>query len=88
MWAPPAALRPRVVGVRVLTEGTDGVVRTVSHDNKATKGRLARALLLQPARSAAEVAERAAGLGRGAELVATPTGPRVDVLVHAADLRP
>lgn len=43
-WRPPASLAPRVATVRVLHE-SDGRLQVVSHFNKATKGRLVRALL-------------------------------------------
>ena len=43
-WRPPAELAPRVATVRVLHEA-DGVRKVVSHFNKATKGRIVRALL-------------------------------------------
>jgi len=43
-WRPPPTLAPRVATVRVLHE-TDGTRQVVSHFNKATKGRLVRAVL-------------------------------------------
>ena len=43
-WRPPAALASRVATVRVLHEH-GGTRKVVSHFNKATKGRLVRALL-------------------------------------------
>ena len=43
-WRPAPDLAPRVVTVRVLHE-VDGRRQVVSHFNKATKGRLVRALL-------------------------------------------
>lgn len=43
-WRPPADLAPRVATVRVLHE-VDGRRHVVSHFNKATKGRIVRALL-------------------------------------------
>jgi uncharacterized protein len=43
-WRPPAELAPRVATVRVLHE-VAGRRQVVSHFNKATKGRLVRALL-------------------------------------------
>jgi uncharacterized protein len=43
-WRPPAPLASRVATVRVLHE-VDGRRQVVSHFNKATKGRLVRALL-------------------------------------------
>jgi cytoplasmic iron level regulating protein YaaA (DUF328/UPF0246 family) len=53
MWAPDAATARHTVGVRVLHERTVGGIRkrsVVSHFNKATKGRLVRALLTAGAR--------------------------------------
>ena len=50
-WRPAADLAPRVVTVRVLHE-VDGRRQVVSHFNKATKGRLVRALLEDGARPA------------------------------------
>lgn len=43
-WKPAADLAPRVATVRVLHE-VNGVRKVVSHFNKATKGRIVRALL-------------------------------------------
>ena len=43
-WRPSPAMAPRVVTLRVLHE-RDGTRKVVSHFNKATKGRLVRALL-------------------------------------------
>jgi cytoplasmic iron level regulating protein YaaA (DUF328/UPF0246 family) len=43
-WRPPAGLAPRVATVRVLHE-SNGKRQVVSHFNKATKGRLVRAVL-------------------------------------------
>jgi cytoplasmic iron level regulating protein YaaA (DUF328/UPF0246 family) len=43
-WRPPADLARRVATVRVLHE-QDGIRKVVSHFNKATKGRVVRALL-------------------------------------------
>ena len=43
-WRPPVDLAPRVATVRVLHE-VDGHRQVVSHFNKATKGRIVRALL-------------------------------------------
>jgi cytoplasmic iron level regulating protein YaaA (DUF328/UPF0246 family) len=54
-WRPPPSLGPRVVTVRVLHE-TGGRRQVVSHFNKATKGRIVRALLesgVKPRRPAA-----------------------------------
>jgi cytoplasmic iron level regulating protein YaaA (DUF328/UPF0246 family) len=63
-WRPSATLAPRVVSVRVLQE-ENGVRRVVSHFNKASKGRLVRALLEdgRDARTGAELAELLTDLG-------------------------
>jgi uncharacterized protein len=69
----------RTVAVRVLQD-VDGRRKVVSHANKATKGRIVRALAEDGAtpRSAEELAEHLAGLGWHAET----HGPgRVDVVV-------
>ena len=47
MWAPRAELAERTVVARVLQERSDGSRAVVSHHNKATKGRLVRALASQ-----------------------------------------
>jgi len=72
------------VEVRVLRE-TDGVRAVVSHDNKHTKGLLARELCERGARTVADVAAAAAPV---ADLVEV-TGRRVDlVLFGLATARP
>ncbi|AEV83771.1 hypothetical protein ACWT_2670 [Actinoplanes sp. SE50] len=51
MWSPPAATASRVAALRVLHERVVGGVAkrsVVSHFNKATKGRLVRALATEP----------------------------------------
>jgi cytoplasmic iron level regulating protein YaaA (DUF328/UPF0246 family) len=68
---------PGAVEVRVLREA-GGKRTVVSHDNKWTKGRLARALCLHGARSIAEVAE----LGRAVSDAVEVDGRRVDLLLH------
>ena len=75
---PYAALArvPDAVQVRVLRE-SDGVRTVVSHDNKYTKGRLARELCERGARTVADVA--AAG-GQVADLVEVE-GRRVDLVL-------
>ena len=82
-WRPGADLAPKVVTVRVLHE-VDGVSKVVSHFNKATKGRLVRALLedgTAPS-SPARFADHLAALGWKAELgAATKAGTRLDVVV-------
>jgi cytoplasmic iron level regulating protein YaaA (DUF328/UPF0246 family) len=76
---PYAALArvPQAVQVRVLRE-TEGVRAVVSHDNKWTKGRLARALCEQGARTVADVAAAGAAV---ADLVEVD-GRRVDLVLH------
>lgn len=49
MWTPDADLASRTVVARVMQERPDGSRAVVSHHNKATKGRLVRALALQSA---------------------------------------
>jgi cytoplasmic iron level regulating protein YaaA (DUF328/UPF0246 family) len=68
---------PGAVEVRVLREA-GGKRTVVSHDNKWTKGRLARQLCLHGARSVAEVAE----LGRAVSDAVEVDGHRVDLLLH------
>jgi cytoplasmic iron level regulating protein YaaA (DUF328/UPF0246 family) len=68
---------PGAVEVRVLREA-GGKRTVVSHDNKWTKGRLARELCLHGARSIAEVAE----LGRAVSDAVEVDGRRVDLLLH------
>lgn len=82
-WRPPAALAPRVTTVRVLQE-SDGVRSVVSHFNKATKGRLVRALLEDGAdpRSPAALADLLRDLGWKVEEGPTDaSGTRLDVVV-------
>jgi uncharacterized protein len=76
---PYAALArvPGAVQVRVLRE-TDGRRVVVSHDNKYTKGLLARALCLHGARSLSDVAEAARSVADVVEV----DGRRVDVILH------
>jgi isopentenyl diphosphate isomerase/L-lactate dehydrogenase-like FMN-dependent dehydrogenase len=68
---------PHAVQVRVLRE-TVGRRSVVSHDNKWTKGRLARALCEQGARSTSDVAE----IGRTVADDVEVAGRRVDLLLH------
>jgi len=68
---------PAAVQVRVLRQ-VDGRRTTVSHDNKWTKGRLARALCEHGARSVGGVAEVARDLCDSVEV----DGRRVDLLLH------
>lgn len=83
---PYAALAqvPDAVQVRVLRE-TGGLRTVVSHDNKYTKGLLARALCETGARSVADVAE----VGTSVADVVEVEGRRVDLVLHGlATARP
>ena len=75
---PYAALArvPQAVQVRVLRE-RDGVRTVVSHDNKHTKGLLARALCESGARSVADVA----AAGRSVADLVEVDGQRVDLVL-------
>ncbi|MCL2543383.1 MAG: peroxide stress protein YaaA [Nocardioidaceae bacterium] len=83
-WRPPADLAPRVATVRVLHE-VGGTRKVVSHFNKATKGRIVRALLEDGADPAtpealADVLRR---LGWSVEVGRPGTkGTQLDVVVH------
>jgi len=82
-WRPAADLASRVVTVRVLHE-VDGKRQVVSHFNKATKGRLVRALLEdgRDARSPRACAALLIDLGWHVEVgPAGSTGTRLDVIV-------
>jgi cytoplasmic iron level regulating protein YaaA (DUF328/UPF0246 family) len=82
-WRPPADLAPKVATVRVLHE-VAGRRRVVSHFNKATKGRIVRALLEdgRDPRSPAKLAEVLTELGWTVELGAPTTkGTQLDVVV-------
>lgn len=68
---------PGAVEVRVLRD-VHGRRTTVSHDNKWTKGRLARVLCEQGARTAEDVAEAGRDLCDGVEVA----GTRVDLLLQ------
>ena len=82
-WRPPASLANRVATVRVLHEH-NGQRKVVSHFNKATKGRIVRALLedgRDPKRPAA-LAGVLTELGWHVEVgEATPKGTQLDVIV-------
>ncbi len=81
-WRPPVELARRTATVRVLHE-TDGRRSVVSHFNKATKGRIVRALLedgRNPGTPAA-LARVLADLGWHVESSAERTGTRLDVIV-------
>ena len=82
-WRPPAALAPRVATVRVLHE-VDGRRQVVSHFNKATKGRIVRAVLEDGGRprTPTGLADLLRDLGWSVEVgPATPKGTRLDVVV-------
>ena len=82
-WRPPTELAPRVATVRVLHEA-DGVRKVVSHFNKATKGRIVRALLEDGAspRTPGALADVLGRLGWKVELgESTPRGTQLDVVV-------
>jgi cytoplasmic iron level regulating protein YaaA (DUF328/UPF0246 family) len=82
-WRPPAELARRVVTVRVLHE-VNGKRQVVSHFNKATKGRLVRAVLEdgRDARTPMAFAALLTDLGWQVESgSATKTGTQLDVVV-------
>lgn len=82
-WRPPAELAARVATVRVLHE-VDGARKVVSHFNKATKGRIVRALLEDGAdpHTPAALADALRGLGWAVELgEPTKKGVQLDVVV-------
>jgi uncharacterized protein len=84
-WRPAPDVGARVVTVRVLHE-VEGVRRTVSHFNKATKGRLVRDLLLDGTApgSPARFADHLRSLGWKVEEGAVERhGTRLDVVVSA-----
>jgi uncharacterized protein len=83
-WRPSDDLAPRVATLRVLHE-VDGTRKVVSHFNKATKGRLVRALLEDGTspRNPAALADHLRALGWKVETGAPTTkGTRLDVVVH------
>ena len=82
-WRPTPDLAARVVGLRVLHEG-DGARKVVSHFNKATKGRIVRALLEDGSapRTPARFADLLRSLGwKVEEGPADRHGTRLDVVV-------
>jgi uncharacterized protein len=82
-WRPTSDLAPRVVTVRVLHE-VAGRRQVVSHFNKATKGRLVRALLEdgRDARTPTAFARLLTDLGWQVEPgVSGPSGTPMDVIV-------
>lgn len=83
-WRPPPELAKRVATVRVLHE-TNGKRSVVSHFNKATKGRIVRALLEDGANptTPAKLAELLGTLGWSVETgPATAKGTQLDVVVR------
>ncbi len=82
-WRPPAALAPRLATVRVLHE-VAGRRQVVSHFNKATKGRIVRALLEDGANphTPARLAEALGDLGWTVESEVGRAGTRLDVVVR------
>ena len=82
-WRPPASIAPRVATVRVLHE-VGGRRQVVSHFNKATKGRIVRAVLEHGSRprTPSAMAALLRDLGWAVE-EAEParTGTRLDVVV-------
>jgi cytoplasmic iron level regulating protein YaaA (DUF328/UPF0246 family) len=83
-WRPGSDLAPRVASVRVLHE-VAGARKVVSHFNKATKGRLVRALLEDGGspRTPAALADQLGALGWKVEAgPPTAKGTRLDVVVH------
>jgi len=82
-WRPPADLAHRVATVRVLHE-VDGRRSVVSHFNKATKGRIVRALLADGSapRTPTELADHLTDLGWTVEpQPPTRAGQQLDVVV-------
>lgn len=81
-WRPPRTLGPWLATVRVLHE-SDGRRSVVSHFNKATKGRLVRALLEDGGtpNSPAELATQLGDLGWRVEAETAPAGTRLNVIV-------
>jgi len=81
-WRPPVSMARRVATVRVLHE-VAGKRQVVSHFNKATKGRIVRALLEDGAnpRTPGRLAEALGDLGWTVESEAGRAGTRLDVVV-------
>ncbi len=82
-WRPPTELAAKVATVRVLHE-VDGTRKVVSHFNKATKGRIVRALLEdgRTPRTPAALAGVLRDLGWTVEVGdPTPKGTQLDVVV-------
>jgi uncharacterized protein len=87
MWKPQADIAASVITARVLVEDPSGARKVVSHHNKATKGRLLRALAHSSlaARTVEDIADACAKAGFTIELHA-PASPsatwRMDVVVN------
>jgi len=82
-WRPPATVAPQLATVRVLHEVGDQR-KVVSHFNKATKGRIVRALLTDGSapRTPGQLADHLTALGWKVETgPATRTGQQIDVVV-------
>jgi cytoplasmic iron level regulating protein YaaA (DUF328/UPF0246 family) len=82
-WRPRSGVGTRVATVRVLHEH-NGTRKVVSHFNKATKGRIVRALLTDGStpRTPAELATQLGDLGWKVETgPAKPAGTQLDVVV-------
>ena len=82
-WRPPADLAARVATVRVLHQ-VDGRRQVVSHFNKATKGRIVRALLEDGGtpRTPGKLADLLTGLGWKVEVgPQTLKGTQLDVVI-------
>ncbi|GGF30643.1 UPF0246 protein [Marmoricola endophyticus] len=81
-WRPGPELAPRTATVRVLHEA-GGKRSVVSHFNKATKGRIVRAMLVDGTapRTPAALAEHLTRLGWRVEVAPEKSGTRLDVVV-------
>ncbi|GAA3653572.1 peroxide stress protein YaaA [Nocardioides ginsengisoli] len=81
-WKPGPELAPRVATVRVLHEH-NGTRKVVSHFNKATKGRIVRALLEDGAdpRTPAALADVLGRLGWTVETASGKSGTQLDIVV-------
>jgi cytoplasmic iron level regulating protein YaaA (DUF328/UPF0246 family) len=83
-WRPPASLVRRVATVRVLHQVGDER-KVVSHFNKATKGRIVRALLADGSapRTQGQLADHLVALGWKVDVhTPTGTGQQLDVVVE------
>jgi cytoplasmic iron level regulating protein YaaA (DUF328/UPF0246 family) len=82
-WRPDRDTAPRVATVRVLQQ-VGSQRKVVSHFNKATKGRLVRAMLEsgEHPRTPAELADHVLGLGWKVEVAEARGGTRLDVVVE------